>query len=660
MTLRDLLGDGPDVEVVALAYDNRAVTPGTLFFCVPGFTRDGHDFAPDAVARGAAALVVQRPLGLGVPEVLVDDVRAAMAPRRRAASTAIRRPSSRSSGSPARAGRRRRPTYRAPPARGRGPAVRPARRRHVGRRRRGAAGGAHHAGGDRPAGDVPRDARRRRPRVRDGGLLARARAAARRRHPLRRRRVHEPQPGPSRLPPRHGDVLRGQARGCSRGSTSGAGSSSSTTSGAGGSRTRFPDAVTVSLDGPADWQAVDHCAGLGGNAFTVRSPAGEAAVELPLRGRFNAANALVALAAGEALGAGAGPMAEALATVTPVPGRVQAVDEGQDFAVLVDYSHKPGALENVLTSARELASGRVLVVFGAGGDRDRAKRPLMGEIAARLADVAIVTSDNPRSEPPDAIIDEIFGRRCPPGAFHVEREVDRRRGDRPRDRARRGRRRRGDRRQGARAGTGVRGRAQGAVRRRRGRARGAAGGGARDEDWSDQRIAGAAGAELVRGLDGAAEGPARVVIDSRTVEPGDLFVALPGERVDGGRFAADALRGGAWGVLAAPAWAREAAAAAQGGVVLAAEHPVAALGALARAWRRDLARARDRGHRLGRQDVDEGPDRRADRPAPHRRRQPRELQHGDRAAARAARRAARAPRCSCSSWRCAASARSPS
>src|SRR5215211_9484699 len=79
MTLRDLLGDGPDVDIVALAYDNRAVGPGTLFFCVPGFTRDGHDFAPDAVARGAAALVVCRPLGLGVPEVQVADMRAAMA-----------------------------------------------------------------------------------------------------------------------------------------------------------------------------------------------------------------------------------------------------------------------------------------------------------------------------------------------------------------------------------------------------------------------------------------------------------------------------------------------------------------------------------------------------------------------------------------------------
>src|SRR3954462_7973163 len=80
MTLRDLLGAGPDdVEVTGLAFDNRKVEPGTLFFCVPGFTRDGHDFAPDAVQRGAPALVVQRPLGLGVPEVVVDDVRSAMA-----------------------------------------------------------------------------------------------------------------------------------------------------------------------------------------------------------------------------------------------------------------------------------------------------------------------------------------------------------------------------------------------------------------------------------------------------------------------------------------------------------------------------------------------------------------------------------------------------
>jgi len=106
--------------------------------------------------------------------------------------------------------------------------------------------------------------------------------------------------------------------------------------------------------------------------------------------------------------------------------------------------------------------------------------------------------------------------------------------------------------------------------------------------WSDVRVADAAGAALGRGADPAAGGPARVVIDSRAIAPGDLFVALPGERVDGGRFAADALRAGAWGVLAAPAWAREAAAAGGRGAVLAAEEPLASLGALARAWRREL------------------------------------------------------------------------
>ena len=100
-------------------------------------------------------------------------------------------------------------------------------------------------------------------------------------------------------------------------------------------------------------------------------------------------------------------IAGALAGAGRVPGRFEPVDEGQPYAVLVDYSHTPDSLENALRAARELAEHRVIAVFGAGGDRDRGKRPLMGAIAAREADVAIVTSDNPRSEDPDAIIAEI-------------------------------------------------------------------------------------------------------------------------------------------------------------------------------------------------------------------------------------------------------------
>jgi UDP-N-acetylmuramoyl-L-alanyl-D-glutamate--2,6-diaminopimelate ligase len=117
-----------------------------------------------------------------------------------------------------------------------------------------------------------------------------------------------------------------------------------------------------------------------------------------------------------------GEAAEALARAERVPGRFEPVDEGQDFAVLVDYAHTPDSLENVLRAAREITRGRLHVVFGAGGDRDRAKRPLMGRVASELADRAIVTSDNPRSEDPDAIVDQVLE-----GAAGAEREVDRRR-----------------------------------------------------------------------------------------------------------------------------------------------------------------------------------------------------------------------------------------
>ena len=180
--------------------------------------------------------------------------------------------------------------------------------------------------------------------------------------------------------------------------------------------------VTFSLGRDAAYRATEVTTDLGGSRFGVSTPEGEVDLVSPLRGEFNVSNVLGALATARALGVPMATCAEAIATAGQVPGRFETVDEGQPFAVLVDYAHTPDSLENVLRAARGLTERRVHVVFGCGGDRDRGKRPLMGEIASRLADRVIVTSDNPRSEDPESIIEEILA-----GAGQdVRHEVDRR------------------------------------------------------------------------------------------------------------------------------------------------------------------------------------------------------------------------------------------
>jgi UDP-N-acetylmuramoyl-L-alanyl-D-glutamate--2,6-diaminopimelate ligase len=185
----------------------------------------------------------------------------------------------------------------------------------------------------------------------------------------------------------------------------------------------FPGTLTFGIESDADVRALDVRSDATGSSFRLRGDDGEWPVRLALPGRFNVLNALGAWAAARALGAAPDALLATLAAPPAVPGRFEPVDEGQPFTVVVDYAHKPGALENVLLSARAIAGGRVIVVFGAGGDRDRAKRPLMGEIGARLADLAIITSDNPRSEDPEAIVLEV-AKGVQEGA--VELEVDRR------------------------------------------------------------------------------------------------------------------------------------------------------------------------------------------------------------------------------------------
>lgn len=412
MTLREVIGDAardaPHVEVSALAYDNRTVTPGTVFFCVPGFTRDGHDFAPDAVARGAAALVVQRPLGLGVPEVVVPDVRAAMAPA-----------AARLHGDPT----ARLRTIGITGTNGKTTTAHLVRAllEHAGTATGMLGTVTQVVGGEETASvrTTPEaiDLQRTFAAMLDGGDAACVMEVSS--HALRLRRadaIHWDVAVFTNLTQDHLDFHPDMddyfaAKRELFVPVSPAGRPPATAvvnvDDPWGARLAadLPGVVTVGIDREdASLRATDVVSRVTGTTFTAAGRSWS----LSLPGRFNVLNALCAIAAVRAHGVPDEVIADGLAAFGRVPGRFEPVDEGQDFGVLVDYAHTPDALENVLAAARGLAGGhRVLCVFGAGGDRDRAKRPLMGEIAARLADVVVVTSDNPRSEDPQAILADI-------------------------------------------------------------------------------------------------------------------------------------------------------------------------------------------------------------------------------------------------------------
>ncbi len=405
--------DAGDVEVTGLAYDSRAVRGGELFFCVSGFERDGHEFAPQAVASGAAALVVERPLGLGVPEVRVASVRASMAP---IAARFYGDPTS---------------ELRVVGVTGTNGKTTTAYLVRALLEASGVQCGmlgtvTSVVGGEQRAVDrtTPEavDLQRTFREMLDGGdracaievsshALELGRAAAvhfaaavftnltqdhldfhetMEDYFLAKRRLFfEHAPGVSVV-----NVADAYGRRLAK---------------------ELPGARTFAVEAPADFGASELRCDLGGCAFVLHTPELTREVRLPMPGRFNVANALGALlAAHELLGRERlGELLAALERGVHVPGRFEPVDEGQDFAVLVDYAHTPDSLENVLAAARGLVEderrpARVVCVFGAGGDRDRGKRPLMGEIATRLADVVLVTSDNPRSEDPEQIIAEIM------------------------------------------------------------------------------------------------------------------------------------------------------------------------------------------------------------------------------------------------------------
>jgi UDP-N-acetylmuramoyl-L-alanyl-D-glutamate--2,6-diaminopimelate ligase len=399
-----------DVEIGGLAYDSRAVSAGDLFFCVSGFRSDGHDFAERAVSAGVAALVLERPLWLGVPEVVVDSARAAMAPV-----------AARFYGHPAEELR----VVGVTGTNGKTTTAYLVRALlEAGGEQCGLLGTVKSVVGGRelPVERTTPEAIELQANLRamlDGGdracaievsshALALGRADAigfaaavftnltqdhldfhetMEEYFLAKRLLFAPahgeRPGVSVI-----NVADDYGRRLAH---------------------EVPDARTFALDAPADYRASDVVCAFDGCRFTLSTPAGVHEVALPMPGRFNVANALAALATAHALGGELDVLLTTLERGVRVPGRFEPVDEGQDFAVLVDYAHTPDSLENVLAAAGELtgAAGRVICVFGAGGDRDRGKRPLMGEIAAAMADVVLVTSDNPRSEDPEQIIAEI-------------------------------------------------------------------------------------------------------------------------------------------------------------------------------------------------------------------------------------------------------------
>jgi len=408
-------GDPEGVEVVAVSHDSESVAPGALFCCVPGARVDGHDFAPVAVEAGAAALLVQRFVDLpavGGPEVaqvMVDDVRPTMA---RMAAALFEHPS------------RRMAVIGVTGTNGKTTTTHFLRAVLEADGRRAAVIGTLSGGVSRSpgrSGPVSRSEGRSGPGTTPASpelqshlaeLVAEGFEAVAMEvssHALVQHRVDAVSFAVvvfTNLSQDHLD-FHGTMNDYFAAKAS-----------------LFDPAraavAVVNADDPWGRRLLES-AQLPTRRFSMAEAVGleldrsvscfrweGEPVRLRVAGAVNVANALAAAAAARELGVDAATVARGLSDLASVPGRNEPVDRGQPFTVLVDYAHTPDALEQTLAGARHLADGgRVLVVFGCGGDRDRAKRPPMGEVATRVADLAVLTSDNPRSEDPLSILDQV-------------------------------------------------------------------------------------------------------------------------------------------------------------------------------------------------------------------------------------------------------------
>lgn len=395
------------VEIGDLAYDTRKVSPGALFFCVRGERVDGHELAWEAIERGAAALVVERELDVSVPQLVVADTRAAMAV---AADAFFAEPTAElqvagvtgTNGKTTTAFLLRSMLDEA----GRRPGLVGTVEWMVGGERRPAPFTTPEA----------IDLQRLFREMLDAGDRSVALEASSHGAALRRLdRVRFDALVFTNLSQDHLDLHGTMEEYFQAKRTLFAGAqpppAAVNVDGEWGSRLardladshRAP-LVTFGLGEGAEVTPEDLELTPGGSRFRCAGMD----IETPLRGIFNVENALGAVAAGLLLDLDERAIVEGIAGVRAVPGRFESVDDGQLFAVIVDFAHTPDSLGTVLQAARELAERRVIVVFGAGGDRDRGKRPLMGKVAVERADVAIVTSDNPRSESPLAIVEDVL------------------------------------------------------------------------------------------------------------------------------------------------------------------------------------------------------------------------------------------------------------
>ena len=393
MRLDDLLAGvavrgrrGGNPEVAAVTHDSSAVRPGTFYCCLPGARVDGHDFADHAVSAGAVALLVERELSIDVAEVRVDSTRAAMGP----VAAAFHGHPSRAMTVVGVTGTNGKTTTTQLLA-----AV-----------LQGESIGNLHSDKGLNTPEAP-DLQARLADFRDRVTKVVAMEVSS--HSLAQHRVDGIDFAAAvftNLTRDHLDFhktmdvyFQAKARLFEPGRSALGVVNADDPYGA-----RLLGHAKIPMHPYAMADAADVQLGPTGTRFTWRG----ANVDLKLPGRFNVMNALAAATTAAALGLAPDVIAERLGTVQSVHGRFARVDAGQNFTVLVDYAHTPDALEQVLHAAREMAADhRVIVVFGCGGDRDRGKRPVMGGVAASLADIAVLTSDNPRREDPMTIIDEV-------------------------------------------------------------------------------------------------------------------------------------------------------------------------------------------------------------------------------------------------------------